>query len=269
MTINTTAGSQLVLTLGARALINRLWPLVNPLCPTRPFRTSSEQSQSTWPLLTACLLTPQARVSQLCTKDSQGQIILCCKGSIPASTHRTPAAPHPSCDNQTCLLTLPNVPGGQSHPLEATAPGQAPVSLTFSRTVSASTLACAPYSSPRNSLPSRQSKPFKRKCCDKSFHLDPPEASCHEGWNAGCLPSLPRPCPGLPVTALTSLPHSHSAYRAPFTLTHFLLLQHARYSPTSGPLHLLFPQPATLLPQITGRFTPLFYLYFFYLPWPA
>lgn len=43
MTINTTAGSRLVLTLGARALINRLWPLLNLLCPTCPFRTSSEQ----------------------------------------------------------------------------------------------------------------------------------------------------------------------------------------------------------------------------------
>ena len=81
----------------------------------------------------------------------------------------------------------------------------------FQNSLSASFLACAPYFSPRNSLPGSQSKPFMRKCGDNSFHLDPPEASCHAGWNAACLPSLPRPCPGLPVPALTSLPHSHSA----------------------------------------------------------
>ena len=33
----------------------------------------------------------------------------------------------------------------------------------------------------RNSLPGSQSKPFMRKCGDNSFHLDPPEASCHAG----------------------------------------------------------------------------------------
>lgn len=81
----------------------------------------------------------------------------------------------------------------------------------FQNSLSASFLACAPYFSPRNSLPGSQSKPFMRKCGDNSFHLDPPEASCHAGWNAACLPSLPRPCPGLPVPALTLLPHSHSA----------------------------------------------------------
>lgn len=45
----------------------------------------------------------------------------------------------------------------------------------------------------------------------------------------------------------TSFPLTHSAPASPVPL---LILKHARHAPTSGPLHLLFPLPAIVFPQL-------------------
>ena len=55
---------------------------------------------------------------------------------------------------------------------------------------------------------------------------------------------------GLTVRAMTFEPPALSPTPSPTILASLLFPEHSRYSPASGPLHLLFPSPKMLSPQI-------------------
>ena len=261
ITINTTAGSYLVLTTlcWLLELINRLghsWLLSVRLA----FSELRGKLHSTWPLLTTCLLTLQARVSQSALR-TLGPDHSLLWGWHP-SLYPWDASSTPSQMWQPLgLLTLPNV----LQLLEDTAPGQAPASPTFSRIVSLLPfLPVLPTSLPGILYQAARGSLLWGNMGINHFLLTlQKHLAMQDEMQGACLASKG------PALGFGSLFWLH-------LLTLTLLIQFQSPWHTFSSSHLPGTAPlqglctgCSLLPQITGRFTPLFYSDFVYLPWPA
>lgn len=256
-TINTTTGSYLVLTTlcWLLELINRpghSWLL----CPTRPLWTVEEVTQH---LTTAHHLPadPPGQGFSVGTKDT-GATSFFAVGWHP-SLYPWDASSTPSQMWQPLgLLTLPNV----LQLLEDTAPGQAPASPTFSRIVSLLPfLPVLPTSLPGILYQAARASLLWGNMGINNFLLTLQKHPAMQDEMQGvCLASQG------PALGFGSLFWLHF-----LSLT--LLIQFQSPWHTFSSSHLPGTAPpqglctgCSLLPQITGRFTPLFYSDFFYLP---